>query len=281
MMMKRKIKRYLPNLPGDILKIAVILIFVFPFYWMASTAFKPYTEAIQTPPTLWPHEFTLDNLRAIFTGSDSILRYALNSIIITVSVVVLQVLIMVPAAYAFATRDFPLKGLLFGIVLVAFMIPEQITYISVYLMFSKAKMINSLWPQILPFGANAFGIFLLRQAFRQINQEIFEAARMDDAGEFKIMVKVALPMCRSSLIATMLFSVISVWNSYFWPLVMTNSDKYRPLTLFVEKMKQDVEQGLQWNMIMAGNLILVVPIIIIYCFGSKQIIKAFTYNGVK
>lgn len=279
--MKRKIKRYLPNLPGDILKIAVILIFVFPFYWMASTAFKPYTEAIQTPPTLWPHEFTLDNLRAIFTGSDSILRYALNSIIITVSVVVLQVLIMVPAAYAFATRDFPLKGLLFGIVLVAFMIPEQITYISVYLMFSKAKMINSLWPQILPFGANAFGIFLLRQAFRQINQEIFEAARMDDAGEFKIMVKVALPMCRSSLIATMLFSVISVWNSYFWPLVMTNSDKYRPLTLFVEKMKQDVEQGLQWNMIMAGNLILVVPIIIIYCFGSKQIIKAFTYNGVK
>lgn len=281
MMMKRKIKRYLPNLPGDILKIAVILIFVFPFYWMASTAFKPYTEAIQTPPTLWPHEFTLDNLRTIFLGSDGILRYALNSIIITVSVVALQVLIMVPAAYAFATRDFPLKGLLFGIVLVAFMIPEQITYISVYLMFSKAKMINSLWPQILPFGANAFGIFLLRQAFRQINPEIFEAARMDDAGEFKIMVKVALPMCRSSLIATMLFSVISVWNSYFWPLVMTNSDKYRPLTLFVEKLKQDVEQGLQWNMIMAGNLILVVPIIIIYCFGSKQIIKAFTYNGVK
>lgn len=279
--MKRKIKRYLPNLPGDILKIAVILIFVFPFYWMASTAFKPYTEAIQTPPTLWPHEFTLDNLRTIFLGSDGILRYALNSIIITVSVVALQVLIMVPAAYAFATRDFPLKGLLFGIVLVAFMIPEQITYISVYLMFSKAKMINSLWPQILPFGANAFGIFLLRQAFRQINPEIFEAARMDDAGEFKIMVKVALPMCRSSLIATMLFSVISVWNSYFWPLVMTNSDKYRPLTLFVEKLKQDVEQGLQWNMIMAGNLILVVPIIIIYCFGSKQIIKAFTYNGVK
>lgn len=280
-MMKQKIKRYLPHLPGDLLKIAVILVFVFPFYWMASTAFKPYAEAIQTPPTLWPHQFTLDNLREIFTGSDSILQYALNSVVVTVSVVVLQVLVMVPAAYAFATREFPLKGLLFGIVLVAFMIPEQITYISVYLMFSKAKMINSLWPQILPFGANAFGIFLLRQSFRQINSEIFEAARMDDAGEFKIMVKVALPMCRSSLIATMMLSVISIWNSYFWPLVMTNNDKYRPLTLFVEKMKQDVEQGLQWNMIMAGNLILVVPIIIIYCFGSKQIIKAFTYNGVK
>lgn len=280
-MMKRKIKRYLPQLPGDLLKIAVILVFVFPFYWMASTAFKPYTEAIQTPPTLWPHDFTLDNLREIFTGADSIMRYAFNSVVVTVSVVILQVLVMVPAAYTFATRDFPFKGLLFGIVLVAFMIPEQITYISVYLMFSKAKMIHSLWPQILPFGANAFGIFLLRQSFRQISPEIFEAARMDNAGELKIMAKVALPMCRSSLIATMMFSVISIWNSYFWPLVMTNNDKYRPLTLFVEKLKQDVEQGLQWNMIMAGNLILVVPIIIIYCFGSKQIIKAFTYNGVK
>ena len=96
-----------------------------------------------------------------------------------------------------------------------------------------------------------------------------------------IMLKVALPMCRSSLIATMMFSVIGIWNSYFWPLVMTNSDKFRPLTLYVEKLKQDAEQGLQWNLIMAGNLILVVPILIIYCFGSKQIIKAFTYNGIK
>ena len=126
------------------------------------------------------------------------------------------------------------------------MIPEQITYIS----FSKARLIDTLLPQILPFGANAFGIFLLRQSFRQINPEVFEAARMDDAGEWKIMLKVALPMCRSSLIATMMFSVIGIWNSYFWPLVMTNSDKFRPL-------------------------------LIIYCFGSKQIIKAFTYNGIK
>ncbi len=280
-MIKTKIKRYLPHLPGDLLKVVVILAFVFPFYWMGSTAFKTYHEAIQTPPTLWPHTFTFDNLKEIFIGANNILRYAFNSVVVTTAVVLIQTLVMVPAAYAFATRNFPLKGFLFGIVLVAFMIPEQITYISVYLMFSKAQMIDSLWPQILPFGANAFGIFLLRQAFRQLNPEIFEAARMDNAGEWKIMLKVALPMCKSSLVATVMFSVIGIWNSYFWPLVMTNSDKFRPLTLYVEKLKQDVEQGLQWNMIMAGNLILVVPIIIIYCFGSKQIIKAFTYNGVK
>lgn len=210
-MLREKLRKYLPKLPGDVLKIFVILLFVFPFYWMGSTAFKTYQEAIRTPPTLIPEVFTLGNLKEIFTGADNILRYACNSLIITASVVVIQVLVMVPAAYAFATREFPFKKALFGIVLVAFMIPEQITYISVYLMFS----------------------------------------------------------------------VIGIWNSYFWPLVMTNSDKFRPLTLYVEKLKQDAEQGLQWNLIMAGNLILVVPILIIYCFGSKQIIKAFTYNGIK
>ena len=210
-MLREKMRKYLPKLPGDVLKIFVILLFVFPFYWMGSTAFKTYQEAIRTPPTLIPEVFTLGNLKEIFTGADNILCYACNSLIITVSVVMIQVLVMVPAAYAFATREFPFKKALFGIVLVAFMIPEQITYISVYLMFS----------------------------------------------------------------------VIGIWNSYFWPLVMTNSDKFRPLTLYVEKLKQDAEQGLQWNLIMAGNLILVVPILIIYCFGSKQIIKAFTYNGIK
>ena len=154
-MLREKLRKYLPKLPGDVLKIFVILLFVFPFYWMGSTAFKTYQEAIRTPPTLIPEVFTLGNLKEIFTGADNILRYACNSLIITASVVVIQV------------------------------------------------------------------------------------------------------------------------------LVMANSDKFRPLTLYVEKLKQDAEQGLQWNLIMAGNLILVVPILIIYCFGSKQIIKAFTYNGIK
>ena len=279
--MKRKIKNYLPHLPVDLLKILIIILFAFPFYWMISSAFKSYYETIQVPPTIWPENFTFDNIKEIITGQDNILHYLLNSIIITASVLAIQVVVMVPAAYAFAIREFPLKNLLFGIVLISFMIPEQITYISVYLMFSKAKLINSLWPQILPFGANAFGIFMLRQSFRQIDGEVLEAARLDNANEFKIMFKVALPMCRSSLIATVLFSAISIWNSYFWPLVMTNDDLYRPLTLFVEKLKQDTERGLQWNLIMAGNLILVLPILIIYCFASQQIIKAFTYNGVK
>ena len=110
-----------------------------------------------------------------------------NSLIVSLSVLVLQYLVIVPAAYAFARCKFRFKGFFFGIVLLGFMIPQQVTFIPIYLMFSRAGLLQSLIPQILPFISNAFGIFLLRQYFMQIPEEIIEAARLDDAGELKII----------------------------------------------------------------------------------------------
>ncbi len=277
---KRRFFLYLPKLPGDLLKIAVLLVFAFPFYWMLITAFKTYGESIVTPPTLWPRNFTLESFRTISQLGIGLWRYALNSIIITASIVVLQIIVMVPAAYAFAKRRFPLMGILFGVVLVAFMIPEQITYISVFLMMSKAKLINTLWPQIIPFGANAFGIFMLRQGFKQIPDEIVECAKLDSASELQVMTRIMLPMSMSSMITIGMFSFIAHWNAYFWPLVMTMSDAVRPLTMAIERLK-DAEQGLLWNNIMASNTVLVVPVIIVFLFASKKIISAFAYKGVK
>ena len=165
---KRRFKNYLPNLVSDILKLICVIIFVFPFYWMFITAFKTYNEAILTPPTLWPRNFTFQSFIDIVNMEISFGRFAFNSVVVTASIIVMQLLIMVPAAYAFAKRKFFGKGLCWSIVLVAFMIPGQVTYIPIYLMMAKARMINSLWPQILPFATNSFGIFMLRQAFKQI-----------------------------------------------------------------------------------------------------------------
>ena len=203
-----------------------------------------------------------------------------NSIIITLSIVVIQLFVMVPAAYAFAKRKFPLMGILFGLVMIAFMIPEQITYISVFLMMSKVKLINTLWPQILPFGANAFGIFMLRQGFKQIPDEIVECAKLDNASELQIMTRIMLPMSKATMITIAMFSFIAHWNSYFWPLVMTMNDSVRPLTMAIERLR-DAEQGVLWNNVMASNTILVVPVIIIFLFASQKIIAAFAYKGVK
>ena len=274
-----KLRSRAPRLAADIFKVAVVLMFVFPFYWMFVTSFKTYTETIALPPTLWPKNFTLESYEAILNKM-SLTPYIRNSVIVTMSIIVLQVIVMVPAAYAFARYDFPGKNIMFSLVLVAFMIPGQITFISTYLMMAKWKLLLTLLPQIIPFGANAFGIFLLRQSFMQVPEEIIESAKLDNASELKIMAKIMLPMCKSTMNTVMLFSFVSHWNSYFWPLVMTDSEKVRPLTIAIERLR-DLEYGINWNTIMAGNALLVIPILILFIIARKQIIEGFAYRGVK
>ncbi len=277
--LKRRLRRYLPQLPKDIFKVFVVLLFLFPFYWMFITSFKTYNETIQVPPTLWPREFTLEAYQTIFSGMD-LTHYIKNSVIITLSIIVIQTLVMIPAAYAFAKYEFAGKRLMFALVLAAFMIPRQITFIPVYIMMARWKLLDTLLPQIIPFGANAFGIFLLRQSFMQVPEEIIEAAKLDNATEFQIMTEIMLPMCRSTMITIALFSFVSHWNAYFWPLVMTDTDKVRPLTIAIEKLK-DLEYGINWNLQMAGNVLLVAPIIIVLIFASRKILEAYAYRGVK
>jgi sn-glycerol 3-phosphate transport system permease protein len=267
------------KLPEYLIKALIILIFIFPFYWMLSTAFKTYAEAIQIPPTLIPITGTLSNFVEAW-NSGPFLIYTRNTLIVTLSAMVIQLIIMVPAAYGFAKFDFKGKGLLFSIVLLALMMPKQIIFIPVYLMMAKWNLLGTLLPQILPFAADAFGIFLLRQYFMQVPEEIIEAAHLDNASELQIMFRILLPMAKSALVTIMLFSFIGFWNSYFWPLIMTSSDAVRPLTIGISVLK-DTEGIANWNVIMAGNTILVLPIIIVYVFASRQIVKAFCYSGIK
>lgn len=264
---------------NSMLKLALALMIVFPFYWMLITSLKPYEETILFPPTMWPRTFTLSGYMTLFTKMN-LAKYVLNSLIITSSILIIQTVVMIPAAYAFAKYKFKGSAVMFSLVLIAFMIPGQITFITVYLMMARWCLLSTLLPQIIVFGSNAFGIFLLRQNFMQIPEEIIESARLDNASEWKIMFKVMLPMAKSTLITVTMFSFISHWNSYFWPLVMTDIDRIRPLTIAIEKLK-DVEYGINWNIIMAGNVLLVLPILIIYLFASRRIIEAFTYKGVK
>ena len=277
--LKRRFRNYLPHLPGDILRIIIILVVIFPFYWMIVSSFKTYTDSISFPPTLWPKVFTLDAYDMVIHKMDWLL-YARNSIVVTFGTIILQLIVMVPASYAFAKYRFYADNVLFGIVLIAFMVPSQITFITVYITLAKAKMLTTLWPQIIPFGANAFGIFMLRQSFKQISNEIVESARLDSASEFKIMTRIMIPMTKSAMLTIALFTFIGTWNAYFWPLVMTTTDNVRPLTIGIEKLK-DVDLGYNWPAIMAGNTMLVLPVLVIYFFASKQIMKAFTYSGVK
>ena len=276
---RRRIRNYLPHLPGDILKILAMVIFVFPFYWMVITSFKTLNESISVPPTMFPFTFNTEAYYIVVTKMNW-WSYVRNTVIITISVIVLQLLVMVPASYAFAKFRFYGAGVFFGTVLIAFMIHTQITFITTYLTMADWKLLKTLWPQIIPFGANAFGIFMLRQSFKQIPDEIVESAKLDKASEVQIMTRILLPMSKSAMITIALFSFVGHWNSYFWPLVMSTSEEVRPLTIAIEKLKE-IEYGIQWPQIMAGNTLLVLPVVILYIFASKKIIQAFAYRGVK
>lgn len=262
-----------------LLKIFVFVLFVFPFVWMISISFQSASESMTGGSSLIPSHFNLSSYFEAW-ASGPFMTYFKNSVITTFATLILQVVIMIPAAFAFAKYEFKGKKIFFGMIMLSFMIPGQVTFIPIYLMFGKMGIIDTLWPLILPFMANAFGIFLLRQSFAQIPDEILEAARLDHTSEFSIMVKIMLPMIKPTLFTTILFSFVSRWNDYFWPLVMTNSEALRTLPVGI-KMLQNSEGVSQWNVIMAGNVILVVPIIIVYLFCSKYILKSFGYSGIK
>ena len=278
-MNRYQIQKLIMGAVSGALKILVCLFFAFPFYWMITTSFKTYTESILYPPTLWPQNFTLEGYRTVFEGLD-IGMYLKNSVIIILCIVAIQIVVMVPAAYAFARYDFKGNALLFGIVTVAFMVPSQVTFVSIYIMLSNLGLMRTLLPQILPFGANAFGIFLLRQTFKQVPDELIESARLDNASEWRIMTHLMIPMAKPTFVTVALLSFISHWNAYFWPLVITTTEQVKPFTLAIEKLK-DLDYGIVWPTIMAGNVILVLPVLLLFLFCSKRIISAMAYRGVK
>ena len=260
-------------------KLLLILVMAFPFFWMISTALKTLAETLQYPPALLPESLQWSNFPEVFK-TIPVWTYLRNSLIVCTSTVLLQYLIIVPCAYSLAKYDYKAKPLIFALVMLGQMIPMQITFLPVYFMFSKLGLMDTYTAMIVPFISNPFGIFMLRQYFMQIPSEVIEAARLDNASDLKIMFKVMMPMVKSALITIGLLAFISNWNNYFWPLIMTSKDAYRTLPIGISLLK-DAETLQKWNIIMAGNLLLVLPMLGLYIAASKKIRHAFVYSGIK
>ncbi|WP_342561571.1 carbohydrate ABC transporter permease [Paenibacillus sp. FSL R7-0345] len=268
--------------PGLVLRILIsvllIVIFLTPFYWMILTAFKTLGEVLAMPPKFWVESLQWQNFKDAFTRID-FLHYTRNSLIITLGTLIGQVLVVVPAAYAFARFDFKGKNWLFGTVLATMMIPGQLIFLPIFVMFAKSGLLNTYVSLIVPFIASGTAIFMLRQTFMQVPDSQLEAARLDNAREFKIIYTIMMPAAIPTLSTLALLTFIGTWNSYFFPLVWTTTDAVRTLPLGIQRL-QDIE-GLSPQIVMAGNMMLIVPILIVFVVARKQIIKAFTYMGVK
>lgn len=257
----------------------IALLFFIPFYWMFITSVKTLGQTLITPPTFWTWDPQWNNFSVVFQKVD-IWGMLGNSLIVTAGTLICQCLTVIPAAYAFARYQFKGAKVLFGITLATMMIPSQLIFLPVYLMFSRWGMINTYWSLILPSASSAFAIFMLRQTFKQVSEELLEAARLDKAGELKIITRIMLPLARPTVVTLAMLTFISIWNDYFWPLVMTTKADVRTLPVGIASLRM-TESGVNYQIMMAGNVILVIPVLVVFFFAQKQIIKAFTYTGVK
>jgi sn-glycerol 3-phosphate transport system permease protein len=257
----------------------IVCAFALPFAWMISTSLKTLPETMIFPPEWIPDHPVWSNYTVAW-NSGPFPKYLLNSFFVSAGILALQMLTIIPAAYAFARFRFPGRGLLFGLVMATLMIPPQLIFLPVYLMLSDWKLLNTHLALILPFASSAFGIFLLRQSFLQTAGELIEAARLDHAPEWKIMLRIMAPLARPVLATFALFSFISHWNDYFWPLVMTTNESVRTLPLGIAKIRE-TEGTATWNVLMAANVMLAVPVLIAFFAAQRHIIRAFVHGGIK
>jgi ABC-type glycerol-3-phosphate transport system permease component len=245
---------------------------------MLSTSLQTVAEAVALPPTLIPSALDFSNYVEAFSRVD-FTHFAINSVIITGATVLGQLLVVVPAAYAFARFEFRGRRVLFGIVLATMLLPGQLIFLPIFVMFAETGLLNSHVSLVLPFLASGFGLFMLRQTFLQVPDALLEAARLDNAGELKILRTIMLPLARPTIVTVALLTFVGTWNNYFFPLVWTTTEAARTLPLAVDRLTRVDE--IAPNIAMAGNVLLVLPVLIVFVFARRHIMRAFTDTGVK
>lgn len=272
-------KKIICNILRAIVSVLLLLIFLLPVYWMIITAIKTMGQCYETPPSFWVSNPSWENFKSALSAIPfwDMLK---NSLIVTVGVLVCQCVTVIPAAYAFARFRFKGQKILFGLVLATMMIPAQLIFLPVFLFFSKLGLINTYATLILPHATSAFAIFMVRQAFMQVPEELVEAARLDKASQGTIITKIMLPIAKPTIITMALITLITTWNDYFWPFVMTTNNDVRTLPVGITMLRR-VDGMVNYPVMMAGNVLLVLPVIIAFLFANKHIIKAFTYMGDK
>jgi len=259
---------------GILLLIAVSLAFIIPLYVLVTTSFKSNGE-IYTWPFKWlPSELTFENMARAWQIAP-FGKFLTNSVIVTVIGAVSKVALAVFAAYAFAFLPFPGKKFLFLLMLGALMVPGHVTLLVNYITIGNMGLINTYAGIILPGVASAFGTFLLRQHFLALPSEIFEAAEMDGAGNFRKLFSFVLPMSIPAIATVALIAVIDEWNNFVWPLIITNSVNMRTLPIGLMYLKAN--DGItSWGVLMSGTLVVVVPMLLVFLFAQRFIVSGLT-----
>lgn len=256
---------------------------IIPFFWMVSTSFMSLGETIQRR---WlPSALQFENYTEAWTEA-RFYKYFLNSVVVTATTIVGLLFTSVLAGYAFARIKFFGRELIFALLLSTMMIPESVTMIPNFLMIRGniiplpgGSWLNTLQALTVPFMANAFSIFLLRQFFIKIPDDLWDAARMDGAGHLRFLVQIVIPLSKAPMMTVLIFAFIGSWNAFLWPLLVTTRETWRPLMVGLWTFV--TEAGPETNLLMAGAVITVIPILILYFLTQKQFTEGIATTGLK
>jgi len=276
-------KSHLTNrLPALLLHVVMIigsLLMIFPFVWSLSNSFKSMGEMFSYPPIFLPEKFLFKNYWDSLTAMPFNLAY-LNSTYITISIVVIQLITCTMAAYAFARIQFKGRQFIFIAILAMLMVPHQVTMIPTYLIISKLGWLDTHWALIIPNSIFwAFGVFMMRQFMMGIPGELEEAAMVDGASPPRIYGQIMLPLVSPALAALTIFSFLTNWNAFLYPLLYLSDRKLFTVPLLLNAFKG--QYSTNWSLVMAGTMISVIPVLVVYLFAQKHIIEGIAMTGIK
>jgi multiple sugar transport system permease protein len=251
---------------------------IFPFLWMVLSSLKSYIEAAAAR-SFFPTHWLFSNYVVAWNQVGLFPRYFFNSLFIGTATVLGVLITSALAAYAFARLRFPGRNLLFIILLATMMVPFEVTLVPNFVVVSKLSWTNHYQALIIPWTASAFSVFLLRQFFQGIPQDLYDAAVLDGAGNFRFLVSIVLPLSRPALITSALFTFLGSWNALMWPILVTSSPQIRPIQVGIASFITNA--GTQIQLLLAAVTISIAPVILIYFVLQRWFVEGIATAGIR
>jgi ABC-type glycerol-3-phosphate transport system permease component len=258
---------------------AVAVVMILPFYWMLVTAVSPATDILAFPPKWIPSHLTAEHFRGALAKAPW-LTYYWNSLVVAAVSVGCSLLFGLFAGYAFAVYRFPLQNTLFLLILSTLMVPVQVTSVALYVLLARLEWVDSYLGILAPNFASAFGVFMIRQGIKAIPLDLIEAARLDGAGEVRIVLAVIAPLIKTTLATVAMILFLGSWNDFLWPVIVINSQNLRTLPVGIALFK-DPYGSINYGPLMAATVLATGPMLLAYALSQKYMIRGIALTGLK
>ncbi len=258
----------------------IVSVLTLPFYWMVVTALQPPGALVTGAHAWWPSEMHWANFSDAWNAAP-FGQFFVNSAATGVAATTIQVLGAILMAYAFAVIQFPAKSVIVIAVIATMAVPEEAKLVPNFLLMRDFEWIDSYWALIVPPAAHAFPVFVLYQWFRTIPTSMRDAARADGAGHWRTLWLIYVPMSRPAIAAVVVIAFLGRWNDFLWPLIVTNTAEMRTLPIGLAYLRGLEETGNQWPVLMAGSLLVILPVLLLYAVAQRQFVEGITRGAIK